>query len=231
MDHPDLFPVGQFGLRSDDMGRRRNPYVNDANTRRARSLGFPARSVFKLQEMDRRFLILHARQRVLDLGAAPGSWAKYAAQRVGPEGAVVAVDRVGLSETLPQTVEVLVQDAGMVDLGPWSPFDVVLSDMAPRTSGAKARDQALSEELFLLALGIARRCGRQGSSFVGKLFTGRGFPALRQAVAAAYRSSRIARPSGVRANSTEVYLVGLGLRFSPDPAGDTAGAGDEEAGA
>ena len=74
------------------MSRHRNPYAGDPNTRAAKQQGYPARSVFKLDEIDRRVNLLKAGQRVLDLGAAPGSWSMYASQKVGPKGRVLAID-------------------------------------------------------------------------------------------------------------------------------------------
>ena len=70
----------------------RSPYVNDARTREARKRGYPARSVFKLEEIDRRFRVLRPGQRVLDLGCAPGSWSLFAARKAGRKGLVVGID-------------------------------------------------------------------------------------------------------------------------------------------
>src|SRR5690606_26051321 len=73
------------------MSRKKNPYAGDARTRQAKAQGYPARSVFKLDEIDRRVGLLRPGQRVLDLGAAPGSWSLYASRRIGDEGCVLAV--------------------------------------------------------------------------------------------------------------------------------------------
>ncbi len=195
------------------MARRNNPYQGDPRTRQARALGYPARSVFKLQEIDRRVALLRPGLRVLDLGAAPGSWTLYAAERVGPGGRVVAVDLQPITVQLPGHVTPLVGDALALEdavFAAQGPFDVVLSDMAPSTSGAKERDQARSAELFLRALAVADLVGKVGSAFVGKLFMGPDFAAARGAVAARHRECRVIRPEGTRQRSTEVFLVGLG---------------------
>ena len=92
------------------MARRRNPYRHDPNTRRAASLGYPARSVFKLEEIDRRLSLLRPGHVVLDLGAAPGSWSRYAARRVQPGGRVVAVDLRPLVEPVAPNVTVVIGD-------------------------------------------------------------------------------------------------------------------------
>lgn len=198
------------------MSRRQNPYSKpDARTRAAKAQGFPARSVFKLEEIDRRLHLLRGGQRVLDLGAAPGSWSLYAAQRVGPSGRVLAVDLQEISQKFPDNVVVIQGDALSLEnaaLDTFAPYDVVLSDMAPRTSGNKLRDQAESFELFMRALQVALALGKAGSAFVGKLFMSEDFQAARQALRDHYDKEQTLRPSTTRSVSSEVFLVGLGLR-------------------
>src|SRR5688572_18410757 len=141
------------------MSKRKNPYAGaDARTRAAKAKGFPARSVFKLEEIDRRVRLLKPGQHVIDLGAAPGSWSLYAAERVGPAGKVLAVDLSEITQLFPAQVEVVRGDALSLEsevLSRHAPYDVVLSDMAPSTSGSKVRDQAQSFELFMRALEVA----------------------------------------------------------------------------
>ena len=197
------------------MNRQRrggNPYVGDARTRQARAQGFPARSVFKLEEIDRRTKLLKPGQRVVDLGAAPGSWSLYASERVGERGRVFAVDlqridqRFGSNVTVLEADALALDDAVLLDHGP---FDVVLSDMAPATSGARDLDQARSHELFMRALDVALRFGRVGSSYAAKLFMGPDFQVAKRSVAQHYAETRVLRPSGTRQRSFEVYVVGL----------------------
>jgi 23S rRNA (uridine2552-2'-O)-methyltransferase len=200
--------------------RRKNPYARpDARTRAAKDQGYPARSVFKLEEIDRRAALLRPGQRVLDLGAAPGSWTLYASRRIGPQGRVSAVDRQPLPdeirEMLPDNVEFIVADAlAMTDdaLAANAPFDVVLSDMAPSTSGSKSSDQARSFELFARALEVAAALGRPGSSFAGKLFMSEDFAQARRRLAELYEKTLVVRPEATRSRSSELFLVGLRLR-------------------
>ena len=197
------------------MSKRKNPYLGaDVHTRAAKAKGFPARSVFTLEEIDRRMKLLGAGQRVIDLGAAPGSWSLYAAQRVGPSGKVLAIDLSEITQAFPPYVEVVQGDALSLEsevLARHAPYDVVLSDMAPSTSGSKVRDQALSFELFMRALEVARTFGKPGSHYVAKIFMSGDFQAARQAVGAAYEKSQVIRPDATRAQSSEVFVVGLGL--------------------
>ncbi len=198
------------------MTRKRNPYAGaDARTKEAKARGYPARSVFKLEEIDRRVRLLSRGQHVLDLGAAPGSWSLYASERVGASGQVVAVDLKPIEQSFEENVIVIEGDALSLEneqLVVGAPYDVVLSDMAPNTSGNKVRDQAQSFELFMRGLEVAAALGKQGSSFVGKLFMSADFTAARQAVRDRYDKEQTIRPESTRSQSSEVFLVGRGLR-------------------
>jgi len=198
------------------VSRRGNPYARpDARTRSAKAEGYPARSVHKLREIDRRVRLFRLGQRVLDLGAAPGSWSLYASEQVGANGRVLAVDLSPIAQAFAANVEVVTGDALSLEqeaLARFAPYDVVLSDMAPNTSGSKIRDQALSFELFMRALAVAEALGRPGSSFVGKLFMSGDFQAARTALAARYSKVQVIRPESTRQQSSEVFLVGVGKR-------------------
>ncbi len=195
---------------------KHNPYARpDARTRAAKAQGYPARSVFKLEEIDRRVKLFAPGQRVLDLGAAPGSWSLYAAGRVGERGAVLAIDRQPIAQAFPPNVRVVEGDAltlETAELSAFAPYEVVLSDMAPNTSGLKGADQARSFELFMRAVDVARRLGGAGSHFVGKLFMSSDFEAARAALTSAYEKCQVIRPEGTRSRSSEVFLVGLRRR-------------------
>jgi 23S rRNA (uridine2552-2'-O)-methyltransferase len=195
---------------------RPNPYAKpDAKTMEARAKGYPARSVFKLQEIDRRMRLLRAGQNVIDLGAAPGSWSLYASERVGPTGHVYAIDIKPIQQVFGENVHVLEGDALSLDsalLSAHAPYDVVMSDMAPNTSGSKFQDQARSTELFLRALEVAIAHGKAGSHFTAKIFMSGDFKAAEMDVRKAYETVRTIRPEGTRQISTEVFVVGMGKR-------------------
>jgi 23S rRNA (uridine2552-2'-O)-methyltransferase len=92
------------------------------------------------------------------------------------------------------------------------PYDAVLSDMAPKTTGVRATDEARSVRLAERALELGRVLGKPGSSFVTKLFMGGDFEAFRAQLREAYREVKVVRPEATRSASVEIYLVGLGLR-------------------
>jgi 23S rRNA (uridine2552-2'-O)-methyltransferase len=200
---------------------RGNPYARpDQKTLEARAKGYPARSVFKLQEIDRRMRVLGAGQNVLDLGAAPGSWSLYASERVGPTGHVYAIDIKPIQQAFGANVTVLEGDALSLQsevLAVHAPYDVVLSDMAPNTSGSKFQDQARSTELFLRAVTVARAFGKPGSHFVGKIFMSGDYKAAETEVRLAYDTVRTIRPEGTRQVSSEVFVVGMGKRAEREP--------------
>jgi 23S rRNA (uridine2552-2'-O)-methyltransferase len=197
----------------------KNPYKKpDAFTKAAKAQGFPARSVFKLEEIDRRVRLFRQGQRVLDLGAAPGSWSMYASQKVGPKGRVFAVDISEIPRSLGANVTVLRGDALSLSneqLAQAAPYDVVLSDMAPSTTGSKVADQARSFELFDRAVSVAAALSAPGGAFVGKLFMSEDFVKARDRLRSLYTEARVIRPEGTRSQSSEVFLVGLGRKKDP----------------
>ncbi len=196
-------------------------HQKDVFTKRARGEGFPARSVYKLEEIDRRTKLLRGGQRVLELGASPGSWAKYVSQRIGPSGTLVAVDLNPLREALSANCHVVQGDAREMDdvFKQFAPFHVVLSDMAPETSGQRAADQYRSFELYMLALETSSNWLRSGGAFVGKIFTGAEFEAARKHTRALFRQVRVIKPRATRKESYELFLVAQGRKEAgPSPA-------------
>ena len=195
---------------------RSSPYKRpDHFTREAKKAGYPARSVFKLEEIDQRVHLLRAGMRILDLGASPGSWSMYAAKQIGPTGKLMAVDLNPLGTALPANATFLQGDAltlGDVQVAEFAPYDVVLSDMAPKTTGSPGVDQARSYELFMRALAVAATLVRPGGSFVGKLFMSEELRVARATLKELFADARIIRPEGTRSMSTEVFLVGLGRK-------------------
>jgi 23S rRNA (uridine2552-2'-O)-methyltransferase len=202
------------------MGKPYRP--KDHYFQRAKQRGFRARSAFKLEELVQRFHLLRAGARVLDLGAAPGGFLQVIAKAVGPSGLAVGVDLVPLrpfTEAWIRTavVDVLADDAErqVAAVAP-GPYDAVLSDMAPKTTGVRATDEARSIRLAERALELAQALGKPGSSFVAKLFMGGDFESFRARLREAYREVKVVRPEATRSASVEIYLVGLGLRPDGD---------------
>ncbi len=195
------------------MSRKRdNPYAKpDARTRAAKQSGYAARSVFKLQEIDKRYHVFKQGQRILDLGAAPGSWTQFASQKIGGAGRVLAIDLTLVEDSLGKNVEFAQADALDLDselAARHAPYDVVMSDMAPNTTGLKITDQARSYELFMAALQVAITHLKPGGTFIGKIFMSEDFPQAKSAVVAAFDTTKTIRPKSTRQKSSELFLLG-----------------------
>ncbi|MDY0001708.1 MAG: RlmE family RNA methyltransferase [Polyangia bacterium] len=190
---------------------------------RAKKENFASRAVYKLEALDRQHRLLRQGLRVLDLGCWPGGWLQYAAERVGPGGRVVGVDLTAVTLALPKQVTVLQGDiyelapeALLAEAGDLEAFDVVLSDMAPHTTGIRFSDVARSVALVERALAIARETLVPGGSFLAKVFVGSGFDDLLNQVKADFRRVRMAKPESSRKESPEQYIVATERR-SPAP--------------
>ncbi|HND84529.1 MAG TPA: RlmE family RNA methyltransferase, partial [Pseudobdellovibrionaceae bacterium] len=149
---------------------------HDHYFQKAKKENFAARSVFKLEEIDRRFHIVKPKQVVIDLGASPGSWSQYVSKKVGPEGRVLGIDLKEVTVSL-KNATFIKADLRSLELGSSIQsagfplhFDLVLSDMAPNTTGIRSADQARSFELCELALSVADQYLRPKGHFVCKLF-------------------------------------------------------------
>ena len=180
---------------------------------RAKRQGFRARAVFKLEELDQAHDLFRRGDRVLDLGCAPGSWLQYAATKIGDGGAMVGIDRTAVPGV--RGARLLVGDVFAVTSeelrGELAAFDVVLSDMAPDTSGIRHLDQARSEALFERALEIALATLAPGGRFVGKLFQGPDFKKLIDACRARFDTVKTVKPESSRQFSIEQYVVAKGF--------------------
>ena len=201
--------------RSASSARWLERQLNDPYVHRAKREGYRSRAAYKLIELDDKFRFLKPGRRVLDLGAAPGSWTLYVSKEVGAAGRVLAVDLSEIAGGLPGNVsarQLDVMTAGRAELGDLAPYHVVLSDMAPRTSGARSADQYRSYELYMRALELASAVLVPGGNFVGKIFQGAELEEARAATRRAFEEVRILKPDASRAESYEIFLVGRGLR-------------------
>ncbi len=182
---------------------------------KAKKEGFAARSIYKLEEIDRRAQLLRRGMRVLDLGAFPGSWTQYAAQRVGREGHVLAVDQQEWQASFGPNVETRQCDVLALtanELGGFASFDLVISDMAPWTTGTRFVDQCRSYDLFMHAATIAEGTLVGGGNFVGKIFQGPDFDKAKKHIEQVFTKTRVLKPGASRKESYEIFVVGLGLR-------------------
>jgi 23S rRNA (uridine2552-2'-O)-methyltransferase len=201
------------------------PGVPDSYRTRARAAGYVARAVYKIKEIDEKYRLFKPGQRVLDLGCSPGSWLQYLASRTGPRGLVVGVDVQEPGVPLAPPLYFVPGDVGSLDLETITAitpyFDVVVSDLAPKTTGVSAVDQQRSLELAWLAWDWARKLLRPGGHFLVKVFEGPDTAGLLAVLKADFEFCRALKPAGSRPASREIYL--LGLRKRPGPAGGQGG--------
>ncbi len=199
---------------------------NDFFTQKAKQENYPARSVYKLKEIDSKFKIFKKGDLVLDLGTAPGSWLLYIGEQILPNGKVVGVDILDLNTKLPQNSSFIKADVLSVDFlatisrpprsggFPTSGvgrFDVVVSDMAPNTTGLLQVDVANCLELTKKALEIAKKVLVDNGNFVCKIFEGPGVDQFVKETKRYFKMVKKYRPQAVRRGSKELYLIAKGF--------------------
>lgn len=183
--------------------------------KKAKQENFAARSVFKLEEIDKKYKLFRPGQTVLDLGSSPGSWSQYASRMVGEKGRVLGVDLSPMTVSLKNAVFIQadLRDLNLEEIfkehGFEPPFDLVLSDMAPKTTGIRMTDQARSMELCELALDVARRFLKKDGHFVCKLFHSDDFTKLRDEIKKSFHKFEAVKPESTRKISKEIFLVGI----------------------
>jgi 23S rRNA (uridine2552-2'-O)-methyltransferase len=191
--------------------------VKDYYFNKAKQDNYPARSVYKLEEAQEKYNFLRKGDVVLDLGCQPGSWSMYAARIVGPQGLVVGVDlKEGKNTRITGAAEIiwLCQDITAVDTmtvlqGIATDFQVVLSDMAPRTTGNKWVDQQQSLRLARRSLEIAEQLLGKGGNYYCKVFQGEDVPEFIDDVRGHFQTTRTVKPKSSRTESREVFILGM----------------------
>jgi 23S rRNA (uridine2552-2'-O)-methyltransferase len=192
---------------------KKNKSWQDHYSRQAKKDQFPARSVYKLAEIQKKHRLIKKGDRVLDLGCAPGAWLLYTAKLTGPKGWVYGVDLKPVSIQLPSHTKIITADVFTLEVGSLEKgFNVVLSDMAPATTGHKIVDAARSYNLCETALNIAHSILLPGGSFVCKIFQGPDFNLFLDDIRAGFKRLKIFKPQSSRKASKEIYIIGFGFK-------------------
>lgn len=195
--------------------------LHDEYFKKAKAEGYLARSAYKLIEIDERFGLLRPGDRVLDLGCAPGSWLQVASERVGERGRVVGIDLKPVEQAIADNVLTQVMDIASLDPA-WARetvggrFDVVISDMAPNTSGAAgSNDHHRSVGLCERVLDVLPAVLAPGGRLAMKVFEGEGLPDLAERTRRMFAVMKHHKPRATRQVSREIYLVAAGFRGEP----------------
>ncbi|MCI2076630.1 MAG: RlmE family RNA methyltransferase [Sphaerochaeta sp.] len=187
----------------------------DSYTQRAHKEGYPARSVYKLEEIQKNFRLIKKGDKVLDVGAAPGSWTLYVCRELlKGEGSMVSVDLNPLSiSPIPPIVTAFVGDAfskeiraKLVELGP---YDAIISDAAPMTTGNRSVDTSRSEWLAEQVVMLSEEQLRPHGNLVLKIFQGGGQVEIIRTMRQRFAKVKPFKPEACREDSFEIYLVGL----------------------
>nr|WP_240457976.1 23S rRNA (uridine(2552)-2'-O)-methyltransferase RlmE [Halomonas socia] len=187
-------------------------HFDDQYVQRSWQDGYRSRASYKLLELDAKDALLRPGMAVIDLGAAPGGWSQIAAEKVGPQGVVIASDILemdalaGVDFIHGDFTEEAVLEAILAALD-GRPVDLVMSDMAPNMSGMAAIDQPQAMYLVELALDLAQQTLRPGGRFVAKVFQGEGFDDYLKTLRSSFSKVVTRKPDASRARSREVYLL------------------------
>jgi 23S rRNA (uridine2552-2'-O)-methyltransferase len=192
--------------------------VQDYYFKKAKKENYPARSVYKLEEAQKKYRFIKSGDTVLDFGCYPGSWSIYAARVVGPQGLVVGVDlQEAKKVSIAKAAEIMwfCDDIMSDDIvgkmqGIRETFSVVLSDMAPRTSGNKWVDQQQSLTLARRVLELAANLLKKDGNFYVKVFEGEDFKEFVDSVRKSFKTVKIVKPKSSRSESPEVFVLGIG---------------------
>jgi len=186
---------------------------NEFYTMLAKKEGYPARSVYKLKEIDEKYKIIKKSNRVLDLGCAPGSWLLYISQKVGNKGKVVGVDIEEIK--IPQKANIIFIKRSILDLKESDfkdKFEVVVSDVSSKTSGVKFLDTGKSLELAEKSFEIAKLFLLPGGNFVCKIFENESSDEFFKKVENCFDFAKRFRPKAVIRRSKEFYIIGRGFK-------------------
>ena len=183
-------------------------------SQKAFSEGYPARSVYKLKEIDEKFSMIKKNYTVLDLGAAPGSWTTFLLRKLDGSGKVVSCDLNPLSKSVKgENLTFLQGDLNAPEIRKIikenGPYDLVVCDAAPKTTGNRIVDTASSEQLVEMAIWYAQAMLKKGGNFAVKIFQNGDQQRLLKSMREIFTSAKGFKPEACRSESFETYLIGI----------------------
>lgn len=197
--------------------------VKDYYYKKAKKDKYPARSVYKLEEVQAKYRIIRPGDSVLDLGCHPGSWSLYASKLVGPKGLVVGADLQQTEQAVRPGGAAIhwlchdITDKDFIHLVRKirSGFKVIISDMAPKTTGNKWADAQQSINLVYISLELADALLLNRGNYICKVFQGGDFPVFVEDVKKRFSKVKIIKPKSSRTESREVFVLGMDFRKHP----------------
>ncbi len=193
--------------------------VKDHYYNKAKKENFLARSVYKLEEVDQRYSIISSGDKVLDLGYYPGSWMQYTSKKIGVKGRAVGIDIQEVNEKLSNLSNIrLIQDdifeiSSLNKIGETTPFDVVLSDMAPNTTGIRSVDQNRSLNLVEAVFELLPMFLKENGNFVIKVFESADAQVFFKEKRKLFKDFSFLRPKATRTVSKEYFAIGKGFQL------------------
>lgn len=190
--------------------------LNDPYVAAAKEEGFRSRAAFKIMQLDEQFKLLRAGMKIVDLGAAPGGWSQVAAKKIGAKGKLIALDILEMQPLPGATIlhmDFLADDApDELKKALAGEADLVLSDMAPSTTGHARTDHLRIMGLAENAAAFAIEILAPGGAFVCKLFQGGAEKDLLDLLKKHFSKVRHAKPHASRSDSSESYIVAQGFK-------------------
>ena len=184
--------------------------------KKAKEKGVVARSYYKIEDLDEKYRLVKKNYRVMDIGAAPGSWIQYVQDKIGDDGFVLAFDLNPLNISIRPNVTFI--EGNIFDFSAeqlkrdYEPFDLMISDVAPRTTGNYTVDHTRSFELCSHVLEIASACLKQNSKMICKMYQGEQTRSFVDAMKKVFSEVKIQKPVSSRAESSEVFIVATGKK-------------------
>ena len=186
--------------------------IKDHYFYKAKNSGYVARSIYKLEEIDKKHHLICNGNLVIDFGCSPGSWLQYTCKKVGEKGFVLGVDIEPVSISLPKNVKVLKLDIFEADNNNLeinvNSVDVILSDMAPKTTGIRAVDSQRSLDLNQQVLEVSKELLKPNGAILVKAFQGSTMDTLRQDFKKMFAEVKLCKPKSSRSESVEIFLLG-----------------------
>lgn len=181
--------------------------------KQAKEEGVVARSFFKIEDLDQKYRLIKPKMRIMDVGAAPGSWIQYLLRKTGDEGFIYALDLNPLTISVPDNV--VFDQKNLFDISPeevyeqYGMFDLIISDVAPRTTGSDFVDQTRSYELVEHVRNIAIKVLKKNCHMICKMYQSGDTKKFTEDMKKVFSTVEIQKPESSRKQSREIFIIGL----------------------